>query len=70
MMHHDLNFHDVYQHSPVSLWIEDYSAIRTRLDEIRSQGATDFGAYLDQHPHVVESCMACIEVLDVNDYTL
>ena len=53
MMHHDLNFHDVYQHSPVSLWIEDYSAIRTRLDEIRSQGATDFGAYLDQHPHVV-----------------
>ena len=69
-MHHDLNFHDVYQHSPVSLWIEDYSAIRTRLDEIRSQGVTDFGAYLDQHPHVVESCMACIEVLDVNDYTL
>ncbi len=66
----NLDFHDVYQHSPVSLWIEDYSLIRRQLDEIRAQGVTDFSAYLDQHPHVVESCMASIEVLDVNDYTL
>jgi diguanylate cyclase (GGDEF)-like protein len=69
-MNLDLDFHDVYQHSPVSLWIEDYSLIRRQLDEIRAQGVSDFAAYLDQHPHVVESCMASIEVLDVNDYTL
>ena len=69
-MNLDLDFHDVYQHSPVSLWIEDYSLIRRQLDEIRAQGVTDFSAYLDEHPHVVESCMAGIEVLDVNDYTL
>jgi len=66
----DINFRDVYQHSPVSLWIEDYSLIRRQLDEIRAQGVSDFPAYLDRHPHVVESCMAAIEVLDVNDYTL
>ena len=66
----DLDFHDVYQHSPVSLWIEDYSLIRRQLDDIRAQGVTDFSAYLDAHPHMVESCMSAIEVLDVNDYTL
>ena len=66
----DFNFQDIYQHSPVSLWVEDYSKIRTQLNEIRAAGVTDFAAYLDAHPHVVESCMACIEVLDVNDYTL
>ena len=66
----DFNFQDIYQHSPVSLWVEDYSMIRTQLNEIRAAGVTDFAAYLDAHPHVVESCMACIEVLDVNDYTL
>ncbi|HEY4374511.1 MAG TPA: sensor domain-containing diguanylate cyclase [Burkholderiales bacterium] len=69
-MNLDLDFHDVYQHSPVSLWIEDYSLIRRQLDEIRALGVTDFPAYLDANPHVVESCMAGIEVLDVNDYTL
>ena len=66
----DFNFQDIYQHSPVSLWVEDYSKIRTQLNEIRAAGVTDFAAYLDTHPHVIESCMACIEVLDVNDYTL
>jgi diguanylate cyclase (GGDEF)-like protein len=65
-----IDFHDVYQHSPVSLWIEDYSLIRQQLEAIRARGVTDFGAYLDAHPHVVESCMASIEVIDVNDYTL
>jgi len=66
----NLDFRDVYQHSPVSLWIEDYSLIRKQLEEIRAKGVTDFSAYLDEHPHVVESCMSGIEVLDVNDYTL
>ena len=66
----DLDFHDVYQHSPVSLWIEDYSLIRKQFEELRGQGVSDLSAYLDAHPHVVESCMASIEVLDVNDYTL
>ena len=65
-----IDFHDVYQHSPVSLWIEDYSLIRRQLEEIRALGVTDFGKYLDENPHVVESCMASIEVIDVNDYTL
>ena len=27
----NLDFRDVYQHSPVSLWIEDYSLIRKQL---------------------------------------
>jgi len=66
----DIDFHDVYQHSPVSLWIEDYSLIRRQLEAIRDLGVTDFGRYLDEHPHVIESCMASIEVIDVNDYTL
>src|ERR1700748_3619758 len=65
-----INFHDVYEFAPVSLWIEDYSAIRRELAEIRAQGVQVFPAYLNGHPQVIESCMAAIEVLDVNDYTL
>lgn len=66
----EIDFKDIYQYAPVSLWIEDYSLIRRQLEDIRAQGVTDFSAYLDAHPHVVESCMAGIEVIDVNDYTL
>lgn len=65
-----IDFHDVYLHAPVSLWIEDYSGIRAQFEQLRAQGVTEIGPYLDKHPHLIESCMAGIEVLDVNDYTL
>ena len=38
----DIDFHDVYQHSPVSLWIEDYSLIRRQLEAIRDLGAVSY----------------------------
>jgi len=66
----DFDFHDVYQHSRVSLWIEDYSEIRLRLEKIRARGVTDLQAHLDTHPQEIDACMAAIKVLQVNDYTL
>jgi diguanylate cyclase (GGDEF)-like protein len=66
----DIDYHVVYQHSRVSLWIEDYSFIRRRLDAIRAAGVTDLMAYLDTHPDEVGACVKGIEVLEVNDYTL
>ena len=66
----DLDLLSVYQHSRVSLWIEDYSAIRQRLAQLRSLGVTDLMAYVDTHPELIAECVAGIEVLSVNDYTL
>jgi diguanylate cyclase (GGDEF)-like protein len=65
-----MDFKDVFQYSPVSLWIEDYSELKARLDAVRDEGVGDFAAYLDAHPYVVNECMAKIQVLDVNDHTL
>jgi len=60
----------LFTHSPVSLWVEDFSAIRQLLEEVRSQGITDFRVFTDVHPEFVERCMSEIRVLDVNQATL
>ncbi|MEI7294513.1 GGDEF domain-containing protein [Paraburkholderia tropica] len=60
----------IFEHAPVSLWVENFSAIRELLEEARMQGIVDFRTFTDVHPEFVERCMSEIQVLDVNHYTL
>jgi diguanylate cyclase (GGDEF)-like protein len=60
----------LFQHSPVSLWVEDFSAIKTLLDEVRLRGIRDLRVFTDVHPEFVERCMSEIRVIDVNRHTL
>jgi diguanylate cyclase (GGDEF)-like protein len=60
----------LFQHSPVSLWVEDFSRIKGLLDEVREQGISDFRVFTDVHPEFVERCMSEIRVLDINAQTL
>jgi diguanylate cyclase (GGDEF)-like protein len=61
---------DLFEHSPVSLWVEDFSAVKALLDEVRSKGIQDFRVFLSVHPDFITRCMAKIRVLDVNQQTL
>ena len=60
----------LFEHSPVSLWVEDFSAVKRLLDEVRAQGISDFRTFLKVHPEFVERCMRDIRVVDVNRLTL
>ncbi len=60
----------VFEHSPVSLWIEDFSRIRVLIEDIQDRGITDFRTFMDVHPEFVKQCMSEIRVIDVNQATL
>jgi diguanylate cyclase (GGDEF)-like protein len=60
----------LFEHSPVSLWVEDFSAIRLLLEEVRAQGIEDFRVFTDVHPEFIDRCMEAIRVIDVNRQTL
>ncbi len=66
----EAHFHGLFENSPISLWEEDFSGIKRRLDGLRAEGVDDFLTYLDQHPEFVEACEAAIRVVDVNRKTL
>jgi diguanylate cyclase (GGDEF)-like protein len=60
----------LFQLSPVSLWVEDFSVIRRLLDELRAMGIDDFSTFTQVHPEFVTRCMEEIRVIDVNQHTL
>jgi diguanylate cyclase (GGDEF)-like protein len=60
----------LFAHSPVSLWVEDLSAVKRLIDEVRARGVEDFRVFTDVHEEFVERCMGEIRVLDVNSRTL
>lgn len=60
----------LFEHSPVSLWVEDFSAVKQLLDDVRRQGISDFRVFTDVHPEFVSRCMSEIRVIDVNRHTL
>ncbi|MBY0466778.1 MAG: GGDEF domain-containing protein [Burkholderiales bacterium] len=61
---------NLFELSPVSLWVEDFSAIRVLMDEVRERGIQDFSTFMRVHPDFVTRCMEEIRVIDVNQHTL
>jgi diguanylate cyclase (GGDEF)-like protein len=61
---------NLFDLSPVSLWVEDFSGVKQLMDEVRHSGVRDFRVFLDVHPDFVPRCMEKIQVIDVNQHTL
>lgn len=60
----------IFEHSPVSLWVEDFSRIRQLLEGLRTRGIVDLRVFTDVHPEFVRQCMSEIRVINVNRATL
>ena len=59
-------YRNLFEDSPISLWEDDYSAVKQKLDELRGEGVTDFEAYFAERPEVAADCMSLIKILDAN----
>lgn len=59
-----------FNFSPTSLWVEDFSSIKARLDQLRAIGIDDFSTFLDVHPDFIQQCIKDIVITDVNQATL
>lgn len=59
-----------FNFSPTSLWVEDFSSIKTRLDQLKKIGIEDFTTFLDVHPDFIQQCIKEIIITDVNQATL
>lgn len=60
----------LFQHSPVSLWVEDFRGVKRLIDDVRANGIQDFRTFLDVHPDFIDRCLKEIVVIDVNQQTL
>ncbi len=63
-------YRTVFENSPVPIQEEDYSALKTRLDELKESCGEDIETYILKHPEVVQECVELIRLVDVNRATL
>ncbi len=62
----EARLHTIFEHSPLSIWVEDFSAVRERFEQLRREGVRDFGSHFAAHPEDVARCAALVRVIDVN----
>jgi PAS domain S-box-containing protein len=63
-------YRHIFQSAGVSIWEEDFSAVKAAVDHLKAQGVTDFRAYFAAHPDFVRQAIALVKIIDVNDTTL
>ncbi|MEI6171524.1 MAG: HD domain-containing phosphohydrolase, partial [bacterium] len=63
----EMEYRALFEDSPVSLFVEDFSAVKRAFDELRACGVVDLGAHLDAHPEMVEACYRSVRIIDVNE---
>ncbi|MCY1004389.1 STAS domain-containing protein [Nannocystis pusilla] len=65
----EARYRNIFESSPISLWEEDWSAVKQHLDRILATGV-DLDAYLRSHVDDVIACVGLVRILDVNRATL
>ncbi|MGQ9699535.1 MAG: GAF domain-containing protein [Candidatus Bipolaricaulaceae bacterium] len=63
-------YRTLFEESPLSLWLEDFSEIKKRLSALRQAGITDLRAYLLAHPEFLREVLELLRVVHVNRTTL
>src|SRR4029453_1986725 len=61
---------DMFDLAPVSLWLEDFSAVREQFERWRAAGVTDLRAFLAENPECGAEGSSRIRVVKVNQRTL
>jgi PAS domain S-box-containing protein len=66
----EARYRSLFEDSPISLWEEDFSAVKAEIERLRREGVADFRQYFENHPEAVAHCVALVKVIDVNKATL
>ncbi|TFW16101.1 sensor domain-containing diguanylate cyclase [Duganella callida] len=62
----EARFRSLYDHAPVALWEQDWSALRGALAELELSGADEVEAYLLANPSQLRRLASLVRILDCN----
>ncbi|HEX5343309.1 MAG TPA: CHASE domain-containing protein [Duganella sp.] len=62
----EARFRSLYDHAPVALWEQDWSAVRAALAEFELSGIDDLAGYLQANPSQLRRLASLVRILDVN----
>ncbi len=66
----EARYRSIFESAEVSLWEQDFSEVKRRLDAWHDEHGDDLRACFEQHPERVDECIGLVHVRDVNPATL
>jgi PAS domain S-box-containing protein len=63
-------FREIFEHSPLSIWEEDWSGVKEIVDRLRRRGVKNLRRYLTRHEDVLLQAIDAVHVLQVNQATV
>jgi PAS domain S-box-containing protein len=63
-------FRYIFEAVGVSIWEEDFSAVKTAINHLKEQGVQDLRQYFTEHPEFVAEAVNRTKVLNVNETTV
>jgi signal transduction histidine kinase len=63
-------YKSLFENSPESLWEEDFTILMQSIENLKSQGITNFRSYFDEHPEVLMELTQQVIIVDVNQATI
>lgn len=63
-------YKNLFVHSPISIWEEDFRAVGKWIEELRSKGVKNLRKYLSDNPKEITKALSKVKIIDVNEATL
>lgn len=63
-------YQTLYNHSPIAIWEEDFSQVKSALNQLECRTSQELREYLQQRPDLVYDLVGRIRVVDVNETTV
>jgi len=64
------SYRSIFENSPVSIWIEDFSEVKKYIDNLRASGIEDINEFFLENPDEVTKCTKLVKLIDVNQATI
>ena len=59
-------YHSLFEESPIPIWEEDFSEIKSHIEALKASGITDFEIYFSDNPEQIELCLNKLVIINVN----
>jgi C4-dicarboxylate-specific signal transduction histidine kinase len=63
-------YRDLFHHMPIALWQLNASKLVELFKGLRTEGVTELGPYIDQHPNFLQQLMDAVMIEEVNERTI
>jgi PAS domain S-box-containing protein len=60
----------IFHATGVSIWEQDFSAVKAGIEDLKRSGVVDFHEYLKASPEYIDHAISLVRIVDVNEATL